>query len=156
MKYTPRVLQSRKSRVPESGSRRCYVGIGDGEYVAGTKNESDIESQEMRKLVLGLEDLARLKRGDGEATVTMSEDDRRLERWRPDAARTTKSRKSGDVSRCAASKSSMLIEQSINGPAKNLAFNGSAKLDLHAAKARLLESIDRMLGTMDEVKVYIA
>lgn len=155
MKYTPRVLQSRKSRVPEPGLRRRYVGIGDGEYVAGTKNESDVESQEMRKLVLGLEDLERLKRGDGEATVTMSEDDRRLERRRADVARTTKSRKPGDVSRCAASKSSALIEQSINESAKNLVLSGSAKLDLHAAKARLLESIDRMLGTMDEVKVYI-
>lgn len=156
MKYTPHVLQSRKSCVPKPGSRRRYVGIGDGEYVAGTKNESDIESQEMRKLVLGLEDLERLKRGgDGEATVTMSEDDRRLERQRPDVARTTKSRKPGDASRCAASKSSVLIEQSINEPAKNLVLNGSAKLDLHAAKTRLLESIDRMLGTMDEVKVYI-
>ncbi|XP_071626574.1 uncharacterized protein [Temnothorax longispinosus] len=158
MKYTPHVLQSRKSRVPDPGRRRRYVGIGDGEYIAEVRNESDVESQEMRKLVLGLEDLERLKRGDGEATVTMSEDDKRLEtrRRRPDVARTTRSRKPGDVaSRCAASKSSALIEQSINGPTKESALDGPAhqtKLDLHTAKTRLLESIDRMLGTMDNAK----
>lgn len=141
----------------DPGPRRRYVGIGDGEYVAETKNESDVESQEMKKLVLGLEDLERLKRDDGEATI--SEDDKRLERRRPDVARTAKSRKSGDVaSRYVASKSSTLINQSINKPTKELVLNGSAhltKLDLHATKTRILESIDHMLGTMDDTKVHI-
>lgn len=157
MKYTPRVPQSRKSRVPGPGPRHGYVG--DGEYVAETRNESDVESQEMRKLVLDLEDLERLKRGDGEAMVTLSEDDKRLERRRPDVARTSKSRRSGDLaSRCVASKSSTLIDQSINGPTKEFTLNGPAhlaKLDLHAAKTRILESIDRMLGTMDNAKVCL-
>lgn len=155
MKYTPRVLQSRKSRVPDPGLRHRYVGIGDGEYVAETRNESDVESQEMRKLVLGLEDLERLKRGDAEETMTMSEDDKRHERRRSEnVGRTAKSRKPGNVaSRCLASKSSALIDQSINEPTKEL--NESAhltKLDLHSAKARILESIDRMLGTTDDAK----
>lgn len=157
MKYIPRVLQSRKSRVLDSEPRRCYVGIGDGEYVAETRNESDVESQEMRKLVLSLEDLGRLKRGDGEATVTISEDDKRR---RPgDVARAAKSRKFGEVASCCITgKSSALIGQSINRPTKELALNGPAhltKLDLHATKTRILESIDRMLGTTDDAKVYI-
>lgn len=158
MKYSPRVLQSRKSRVLDPGPRRRYVGIGDGEYVAETRNESDVDSQEMRKLVLGLEDLERLKRGDGEATVTISEDDKKLERRRPDVARMTKPRKPGDVaSRCVASKSSALIGQSIR-PTKELVLNEPAhlmKLDLHATKTRILESIDHMLGTMGDTKVHI-
>lgn len=160
MKYTPRVLQSRKSRVPDPGPRRRYAGIGDGEYVAGTRNESDVESQEMRKLVLGLEDLERLKRGDGEETMTVSEDDKRHERRRSEnIGRTAKSRKPGNVApRYLASKSSALIDQSVNEPTKELALDESArltKLDLHTAKARILESIDRMLGTADDGKVHI-
>jgi len=158
VKYIPRVLQSRKSRVPDPESRRHYIGIGDGEYVAETRNESDAESQEIRNLVLGLEDLERLKRGDGEI-VTISEDDKRLERRRPgNVARTSKSRKSEEVASCVASKSSALIGQSIDKPTKELVLNGPAhltKLDLHATKTRILESIDRMLGTMDDTKVHI-
>ncbi|XP_011693242.1 PREDICTED: uncharacterized protein LOC105453195 isoform X2 [Wasmannia auropunctata] len=158
MKYIPHVLQSRKSRVLEPEPRRRYVDVGDGEYnVAEARHESDAESQEMRNLVLGLEELDRLKRGDGEATATISEDDKRLERRRSgDVARTAKSRKSADVAPCCvASKSSALIGQPINRPTKEFVLNGPAhltKLDLHATKTRILESIDRMLGTMDDAK----
>lgn len=157
MKYTPRVLQSRKSRVLHPERRHRYVGVGDGEYIVETRNESDIESQE-RKLVLSLENLERLKRGDGEET--MSEDDKRLERRRSDIAKTSaKSRKPGNVvSRCTANKPSVPIDQSINEPTKELALNGPehlTKLDLHTAKTRILESIDRMLGAVDDAKVHI-
>lgn len=152
MKYIPRAVQSRKSRVLDPELRRRYVGIGDGEYVTETKNESDVESQEMRNFVLSLEDLERLKRGDGEATI--SEDDKRLERRKPEnIARTVKSRKTGD----AASKSSTLIGQSINRLTKELVLNEPerlAKLDLHATKTRILESINCMLGTTDDTKVH--
>lgn len=146
--------------MPNPESRRRYVGIGDGEYVAEMRNESDVSSQEMRKHGLSLEDLERLKRGDGEATVMISEDDKRLERRRHgDFARTAKSKKSGDVaSCCVASKSSALIGQSISKPTKEFVLNGPThleKLELDAAKTRILESIDRMLGTMDDAKVHI-
>ncbi|XP_018402584.1 PREDICTED: uncharacterized protein LOC108779625 [Cyphomyrmex costatus] len=150
VKYIPRTVQLRKSRALDSEPRRRYVGIGDGEYVAETRNESDVESQEVRSLVLSLEDLERLKRGNGEATV--SEDDKKLERRRPEnLARTVKSRKTGD----AGSKSSTMIDQSINRLTKELVLNEPerlAKLDLHATKTRILESIDRMLGTTDDTK----
>ncbi|KYN34870.1 hypothetical protein ALC56_10838 [Trachymyrmex septentrionalis] len=150
VKYIPRAVQSRKSRVLDPELRCRYVGIGDGEYVAETKNESDVESQEMRNLVLNLEDLEKLKRGDGGATI--SEDDKRLEKRRPEnVARMVKSRKTGD----AASKSSTLIGQSINRRTKELVLNEPerlAKLDLHATKTRILESIDRMLDTTDNTK----
>ncbi|XP_028048078.1 uncharacterized protein LOC105836612 isoform X2 [Monomorium pharaonis] len=157
VKYTPRIVRTRKSRMPDPGSRPRHVGIGDGEYVAEARNESDVESQEMRKLVLGLENLERLKQGDGEATVTMiSEDDKRLEKQRPDVARTMKSRKFGEAaSRCVTSKSSTLIGQSVNRPTKELVLNGPAhltKLDLQATRTRILESIDRILDTKDDTK----
>ncbi|XP_012063500.1 PREDICTED: uncharacterized protein LOC105626813 [Atta cephalotes] len=150
VKYIPRAVQSRKSRVLDSELRHRYVGIGDGEYVAETRNESDVESQEMRNLVLNLEDLERLKRGDGEATI--SEDDKKLEKRRPEnVTRMMKSRKTGD----AANKSSTLIGQSINRLTKELVLNEPeclAKLNLHTTKTRILESIDRMLGTTDDTK----
>jgi len=152
VKYIPRAVQSRKSRVLDPELRHRYIGIGDGEYVTETRNESDVESQEMRNLVLNLEDLEKLKRGDGEATI--SEDDKKLERRRPEnVTRMMKSRKTGD----AANKSSTLIGQSINRLTKELVLNEPeclAKLNLHTTKTRILESIDRMLGTTDDTKVH--
>jgi len=115
------------------------------------------EYQEARKLVLELEELERLKmRADEEATAVtrVNEDDKRLDRRRHDViARTMKQRRSaGDAT--AMTEPSALIKESIDGSAKKL--NGPthlAKLDLHATKTGILESIDHMLGTMDNAKV---
>ncbi|XP_011864930.1 PREDICTED: uncharacterized protein LOC105560418 [Vollenhovia emeryi] len=151
MKCIPRVLQSRTLRVPDPGPRRRYVGNGDGDDVAVARNESDVELEKLIMALPSLDHLERPKQGDGEATVTMSEDDKRLERRRADVARTAKSRKLGDVaSRCVESRSSALIDQSVNRSTRESAH--LTKLDLHAAKTRILESIDRMLGTMDNAK----
>lgn len=94
-------------------------------------------------------------RGDGEATAVtrVNEDDKKLDRRRHDVvARMTKQKRSGDAA--ATSEQSALIKESIDGSAKKLNEpTHLAKLDLHATKTRILESIDHMLGTMDDVKV---
>lgn len=139
-----------------------HQGVGgDGEYISEMRNmDSDVDCrrnardyQEARKLVLELEELERLKmRADGEVVTRVNEDDKRLDRRRHDViARTTKQKRSaGDAT--AVAEPSALIKESIDGSAKKL--NGPAhKLDLHATKTRILESIDHMLGTMDDAKV---
>jgi len=161
MKYTPRDRQSRKSRVPNLGSRRHY---GDGEHIAEMRNESDNvqernarEYEEMKKFVLGLEDFERLKRGDGETAATMSEDDKRIERRKLHVTKAMKQKRSaGDAAPYGMmSKSSALIKESISKP-QELVLEGPAcltKLDLSTTKSRILESIDHMLGTMDDTRV---
>ncbi|KAM0730691.1 hypothetical protein ACS0PU_003020 [Formica fusca] len=166
-KYAPCIRQSKKREEKEShiinphlGSKRYQGVIGDGEYITEMRNiESDIdcrrnarEYQETRKLVLELE---RLKmRGDGEATAVtrVNEDGKKLDRRRHDVVtRMTKQKRSGDAA--ATSEQSALIKESIDGSAKKLNEpTHLAKLDLHATKTRILESIDHMLGTMDDVK----
>lgn len=169
-KYTPSVRQQRKREEKEPRiinphlALKRHQGIsGDGEYISEMRNlESDVdcrrntrEYQEARKLVLELEELERLKmRADEEATMTrINEDDKRLDRRRHDViARTMKQKRSaGDAT--AFTEPSALIKESIDGSTKKL--NGPthlAKLDLHATKTRILESIDHMLGTMDNAK----
>ncbi|KMQ95076.1 hypothetical protein RF55_4729 [Lasius niger] len=165
-KYAPCVRQSRKreekeSRIinPHLGSSRRHQGVGgDGEYIAEMRNvESDVDCrrnarqyQEARKLVLELEELERLRMtGEATAATRVNEDEKRLDGRRHDVvARATKQKRSGD-------ESSALIKESIDGSAKKLALNGPAhlaKLDLHATKTRILESIDHMLDTMDDAK----
>lgn len=151
--------------MPNLGSRHHCIG-GDAEYVAEMRNESDIElrqndcrmrdCQEMRKIVLEFEDLERLKRGDGEVMM-MNEDDRRAGKRKPDVARSTKQGKLSDaVSYRVTNKPSILNKESVSETAKEFALNASAhltKLDLHTTKSRILESIDHVLGTMDDTKV---
>ncbi|XP_067210309.1 uncharacterized protein [Linepithema humile] len=160
MKYTPRERQSRKLRVPNPGSRRHY---GDGEHIAELRNESDDvrernarECEEMRRFVLGLEDFERLKRGDGEAATTISEDEKRIERRKLHVAKAMKQKRSaGDAAPYGTiSKPSALIKESISKP-QELVLEGPAcltKLDLNTTKSRILESIDHMLGTMDDTR----
>lgn len=170
MRYAPCVRQSRKREEKESRITNPHVGLkrhqgigGDGEYISEMKNmESDVDCrrntrdyQDARKLVLEFEELERLKmRTDGEVTAVtrVNEDDKRLDRRRHNViARTTKQKRSaGDA--MATTEPSALIKESIDGSAKKL--NGPThKLDLHATKTRILESIDHMLGTMDDTKV---
>ncbi|KAL0105122.1 hypothetical protein PUN28_016640 [Cardiocondyla obscurior] len=148
--YTPQVFQPRKLRVPDSRSRRHYIGMGDGEYVAKMKNESDVETQERRKLVS--DDLERLKQSDAEVTITLNEDDKRLLTRKLDVTRAAKSRKPTNSSRCTASKSSEKIDQSIIGPSRELTPNGPdlTKLDLDMTKTHLYESIGHILMITDK------
>lgn len=144
--------------MPNPGLRHHY---GDGEHLAEMRNESDDarnarEYEEMRRYVLGLEDLERLKRGDGEA-ATMSEDDKQIERRKLHVAKAMKQKRSaGNAAPYGTmSKSSALIKESISKP-QELVLEGPAcltKLDLNTTKSRILESIDHMLGTMDDTRV---
>lgn len=163
-KYVPRVRQlSRKPRASNLTTKQRYPVVvgGDGEYVAETRNNNDDDYrqngarsyQEMRNLVLELEELERLKRAE---VATISNDKQRIERRGLDA-RINRQKNSGDAaSYFVTSKPSYsLIKESIDKNAKDLALNGSAhftKLD-KAAKNRVLESIDRMVGIMDDAKV---
>ncbi|XP_029157160.1 uncharacterized protein LOC114929691 isoform X2 [Nylanderia fulva] len=168
-KYASCVRQSRKREEKESriinphlrSSRYQGVG-GNGEYISEMRNtESDVdyqrntrEYQEARKLILEFEELERLK-GETAAVTRVNEDnDKRLDgRKRDVVARATKQKRpSGDA---ASNESSALIKESIEESAKKLTLNGPAhlpKLDLHATKTRILESIDHMLDTMDNAK----
>lgn len=170
-KYTSCVRQSRKREEKESriinshlGSSRHHQGVGvDGECISEMRNtESDVdyqrnarEYQEAKKLILELEELEKLK---GEAAAATRVNDKTLDERKRDVvvARATKQRRpSGDA---ALSESSALIKESIDESAKGLTLNGSAhlaKLDLHATKTRILESIDHMLDTMNNTKVNI-
>lgn len=164
VKYEVSPRQSRKSRAPNPESRRHY---GDGECIAEMRNggedareRSARECEEMRKFVLRLDDLERLKRGDGEA-ATMSEDDKRIERRKLYAAMKAMKQKrsaTGDAAPYGTmSRSSALIKESISKP-QDLVLEGPAcltKLDLNTTKSRILESIDHMIGTMDETGVCV-
>jgi len=152
--------------VPNPGLRHHCVG-GYAEYISEMRNESDVEfrqndcrvrdCQEMRKVVLEFED-ERLKRGDTEiGTIITSDDDKRPGKRKLGIAKITKQGKLNDaVPYRVTNKPSMLIKESINEPAKEFALNTSAhltKLDLSTTKTRILESIDHVLGTIDDTKV---
>jgi len=162
-KCTSHIRQSRKSHVPNPGLRHHCVG-SYAEYIADMRNESDElrqndcrmrDCQEMRKVVLEFED-ERLKRGDVE-TATMSDDDKRPGKRKLGIAKMTKQGKLNDaIPYRVTNKPSILIKESINEPAKEFALNTSAhltKLDLSTTKTRILESIDHVLGTIDDTKV---
>ncbi|XP_072760038.1 uncharacterized protein [Anoplolepis gracilipes] len=170
-KYASRLRQKKReekeSRVtnPQLGSRHHQGVGGDGEYIAEMRSiESDVDcrrnahdyQEQTRKLVLELEELERLKmKGDGEATAVkrVNDDNRKLDRRKHDVVvKTTKQKRSGDGA-VSSEPSVLLIKESIDGSTKKLNKpTHLANLDLHATKTRILESIDHILGTMDDTK----
>ncbi|XP_020289856.1 uncharacterized protein LOC109857693 [Pseudomyrmex gracilis] len=177
-RYVPRVRQflSRKPRASSNlGTRQRrsnVVGGNEREYVsADTRNNENNDDdddcrrnardyQEMRKLVLELEELERLKRTDDVATTIANDksDKQRIERRGLDV-RINRQKNSGDAVSSyfvtTTRPSYALIDESIDKTTKDLALDeGSARFTKadNAAKTRVLESIDRMVGIMDNAK----
>lgn len=157
MKYnTQHIQHSRKSTVPHFGSRHCCIG-GDGEYII--KNESDVdrqnkhECQEMRKVILGFQEYEKLKPDE---TVITADNNKRNERREIDIVKAMKSRNANNLLYYVTNKPSVLNKETANKPGKDIVFNCPAqltKLNLHATKNRIIESIDHVLSTMDDTKV---
>ncbi|XP_019697467.1 uncharacterized protein LOC105184559 [Harpegnathos saltator] len=162
MNYIQQIHELKKSYALNLESRRHCIDR-DNEYVTEMKTENDVEhqlnahrSQNIRKSDVIFE---HLEKQNWHKEPIISESDERNEGQKFDIRKVTKPKMLGCDPYCAtSSKPFMLAKKSINksmeiGPDEP-AY--AAKLDLYNTKYHILESIDHMLGTMDDTKNFVS